>query len=219
MTAKADKTLSRAAIGISLLAILVILSACGTTTLQTVTPPTATTAPIAPSSTPLPTAASALLPQTGKAVSLDACQLISRDEASALTGIQYKAGVAGNLPGGGKTCTYTSTSQNVFAVEVVQASDTAAADAAKAKFLTDLQARMQQLNSQGLTVTQLPNFADGALTVQSAITYNNETINGSAFGFRKGTTFVAFSDTVVGQPAPSAAVMQAEAQTVLGRLP
>jgi len=35
----------------------------------------------------------------------------------------------------------------------------------------------------------------------------------------KGSTFVTFSDLVLGKPAPSAATMEAQAQTTLGRLP
>jgi hypothetical protein len=44
-------------------------------------------------------------------------------------------------------------------------------------------------------------------------------INGSAIGVLKGTIFFGLSDVVKGGAAPSAAAVQAEATTVLGRLP
>ncbi len=225
---KISTNLARKLFSISVISVFALLSACGTSTPATRNnlPPTAgspaSTSVPSLTDTPLPaatTSAASLPPQTGKTTSLNPCQLISSQEASTLTGVQFKTGLEGTLPGGGKTCSYNSTSQSVFQVEVVQAPDIATADAAKAKFLTDLQAKMQQLSSQGINVTQLPNFADGALTVQTAITYNGETINGSAFAFRKGTIFIAFSDTVVGKPAPSSTIMQSEANMVLGRLP
>ena len=233
---KVSFDLARTALSISVLAIAALLSACSTST------PTATSVSQQPaaSSTPIPkvvpspiitpsptvTAGPTVTPaetgtpqQTAAPTSLDPCQLLPSQEASSLAGTSFGAGAEGTNPGGGKTCTYGSQTTNVFFVEVVQAPDTATADAAKKQFLSDLQANLQQLSSEGLNVTQLPNFADGAVIAQASINAGGETFNGSAIGFRKGTIFFGFSDVVVGSAAPNSAALQSEATTVLGRLP
>jgi hypothetical protein len=221
---------------ISVLAIAALLSACSSST------PTATNVPQQPaaSSTPNPTAtpnptftpnptstpsqtvapAGTSTPQqAAKPTALDPCQLIPSQEASSLAGTSFGAGVEGTTSGGLKTCTYGSQTTIVFTVQVVQAPDTATADAAKQQFLSDLQANLQQLSSEGLNVTQLPNFADGAVIAQASIKAGGETFNGSAIGFRKGTIFFGFSDVALGSAAPDSAALQSEATTVLGRLP
>jgi hypothetical protein len=228
--------LARSAFSISLLVIVALLSACSTSA------PTATSAPqqAAASSTPNPTATSspivkpaptlassptAIPAETGTpqqataSTALDPCQLLPSQEASSLAGTSFGAGTEGTNPGGGMTCTYGSQTTNIFFVEVVQAPDTATADAAQTQFVNDLQANLKQLTNEGLNVTPLPNFADAALIAQASVNAGGETINGSAIAFRKGTTFFGFSDVVLGGPAPSSADLQTEATTVLGRLP
>jgi hypothetical protein len=222
--------LARTAVSISVLAITALLSACSTST------PTVTSAtqPAAAFSTPVATvtpnatvtsgptdtpAVTSTPQQTAAPTSLDPCQLIPNQEASSLAGTTFGAGAEGSLPGGGKTCTYGSQSSNVFIVQVVQAPDAATANAAETQFLSDLQASLQQLSSEGLNVTQLPDFADGAVLAEASINAGGVSVNGSAFGFRKGTIFFGFDDVVLGGPAPSGDALQAEATTVLGRLP
>ena len=61
--------------------------------------------------------------------------------------------------------------------------------------------------------------ADAAIIGGVSINAGGETFNGSVIGFRKGTIFFGFSDVVLGSAAPTNAAMQAEATTVLGRLP
>jgi hypothetical protein len=227
---------ARTALSISLLAFAGLLSACSTSTptvtnvlqqIAVTSTPAPTVAPI-PTTIPSPTVTSnptiaptgTSTPQlTATATSLDPCLLIDSQEASSLAGTSFGAGTEGTIPGGGKTCTYGSQSKNIFFVEVVQAPDTATADAAEKQFLSDLQANLQQLSSEGLKVTQLPDFADGAVTAQANLSAGGVNINGSAFGFRKGTIFFGFSDVAVGSAAPNSAALQTEATTVLGRLP
>lgn len=227
---------TRMLLSVSVLAIAALLSACGSST------PTATSAQqqVAASSSPNPTTipnpTAALNPtatlnptlaptdtgtpqQTAAPTALDPCQLIPGQEASSLAGASFGAGTEGTVSGGGKTCTYGSQTTNIFFVEVVQASDTATADAAEQQFLSDLQANLQQLSSEGLNVTKLPNFANGAVLAQANINAGGMTFNGSAFAFRKGTIFFGFSDVAVGSPAPSSTDLQSEATTVLDRLP
>lgn len=234
--AKVSFALARTAFSISLLAIVALLSACSSAAPTTASAPQQATAsstpnPTAtpkPTVTPSPTATPGMTitpaetgtPQQATAqIALDPCQLLPSQEASSLAGTSFGAGTEGTIPGGVKTCTYGSQSLNIFVVQVVQAPDEATADAAKQQFLSDLQAKMQQASSQGITVTQLPDFADGAVIGEASINANGVNFNGSAIGFRKGTIFFGFSDVVVGGPAPSSADLQAEATTVLGRLP
>ena len=233
---RVNMDMTRTLLSISVLAVAVLLSACGSST------PTAAIAPqqVAASSTPNPTTipnpTAALNPtatpnptlaptdtstpqETAAPTALDPCQLIPSQEASSLAGASFGTGREGTVSGGGKTCTYGSQTTNIFFVEVVQAPDTASADAAEQQFLSDLQANLQQLSSEGLNVTQLPNFADGAVLAQANINAGGMSFSGSAFAFRKGTIFFGFSDVAVGSPAPSSTDLQSEATTVLGRLP
>ena len=228
--------LARTAVSISVLAITALLSACSTSTPTVASAPqpaAAFSTPVAtviPSATVTPNATFTSSPtdtpvetstpqQTAAPTSLDPCQLIPSQEASSLAGTTFGTGAEGSLPGGGKTCTYGSQSSNVFIVQVVQAPDAATANAAETQFLSDLQASLQQLSSEGLNVTQLPDFADGAVLAEASINAGGVSVNGSAFGFRKGTIFFGFDDVVLGGPAPSGDALQAEATTVLGRLP
>jgi len=227
---KAGIDLARTAVSISVLAITALLSACSTSTPTVVSAPQPAAASSTPGATAIPNATVTSSPtdtpavtstpqQTAAPTSLDPCQLIPSQEASSLAGTTFGAGTEDSLPGGGKTCTYGAQSSNVFMVEVVQAPDAATADKAENQFLSDLQTNLQQLSSEGLNVTQLPNFADGAVLAEASINAGGVSVNGSAFGFRKGTIFFGFDDVVLGGPAPSGDALQAEATTVLGRLP
>jgi hypothetical protein len=228
--------LARRALSISVLAFAGLLSACSASAPTVTNAPqqiTATRTPapnVAPIPTTIPSPTSTSNPTvtptgngapqlTATATALDPCVLIPSREASSLAGTSFGAGEEGTVPGGGRTCTYGSQSTNVFFVEVVQAPDAATADAAQNAFVNDLQANLKQLTSEGLNVVPVPNFADAAIIAQANINAGGETINGSAFGFRKGTIFFGFSDVVLGGSAPSSDAMQSEATTVLGRLP
>ncbi len=205
--------MNRNRITISVLAIAALLSACSAAT--------ATPAPTA-TSVSVPSLAPAEVQQPAAplvAVALDPCLLVTSQEASALAGTTFAAGKEGSTPEGLKTCTYGSQSINIFTVDVAQAADVTTAQKYKEQFLADLQANLQQLSDQGLNVTQLPNFADGAVLASASISAQGTTFNGSAIGVLKGTIFFGFSDIVVGGAAPSSAALQSEATTVLGRLP
>ena len=202
------------------LAISALLAACGPATgAQT---PTATSViGSVPNPASVPTATNNPNPKVAAPpTSLDPCQVITSQEASTLAGATFGAGVESTTSdGGGKICTYGANTTNVFMVEVAQAPDVATAQAEKAQFISDLEANMQQLAAGGLTVTELPNFADGATLGIANINVEGITINGGAIGVLKGTIFFGFSDLVRGGPAPTAAALQSEAQTILGQLP
>jgi hypothetical protein len=238
------RTLSGARLGAGVLVVALILSACSATPTSTTSPnsnapatlvpqPTATSQPAGiptatnlpqPTATAIPTAtkppAAAVAPQQ-QAVNtqLDPCVLVPSSEASSLAGTTFGQGVETSTPGGLKICTYGTQGTNIFTAEVIQAPDVATAQAAKEQFLTDLQASLQQITDQGINVTQLPDFADGAVLGQISFSGGGMSFNGSAMGFLKGTIFVGISDVVFNGPAPSSDALQAEATTVLGRLP
>lgn len=235
-----DIGLVRTTLSVYMLVITVVLSACSSSTsnlTQVSTLPVASvpqstripttaivpTATIVPQKAATPTTAivppATSVPQPAVTTQLDPCQLISRQEASTLAGASLGNGVEGTTPGGLKICTYGYQTTNVFTVDVVQAPDVNTAQADKAQFLADIQANLQNLTNQGLNITELPSFADGATMADASVSNGTISVNGRAFGFLKGTIFFGFSDVVVGGAAPSSAAVQSEATTVLGKLP
>lgn len=177
--------------------------------------PTDTPAPVttpALSDTPAPSSA---LNATGVPTAIDPCQLITSQEASQLAGATFAAGVESTTSGGGKICTYGGQTLNVFMVIVGQAPDVATAQAGKA----EAQAAIAKQAGGAITFTELPTFADGAAYVSGNISVSGQSFGAGAFYALKGTVFFGFSDLTLGKPALTLAAMQAQAQTILGRLP
>jgi len=203
------KSASRARLGLSMLILAALLAACGAST-PTPAPTSAFTPTPALTDTPAVTAT---------ATSLDPCQLIDSQEASTYTGASFGQGTEETLSGGAKLCTYGANTTNVFMVEVAQAKSLDEAKAAKQDFINTLEANVAQLSSEGLKVTELPNFADGATMGELNVTLPTGSLSGSAIGVLKGTIFFGFSDEVNGGQAPSATAVQAEATSILARLP
>ena len=83
----------------------------------------------------------------------------------------------------------------------------------------EAQAALQKLATKGVQITQLPSLGDGGVYMSGGGTISGATINISAIYVLKGTVFFGFSDLLLGRPAPTSDAMQAQAQTVLGRLP
>jgi len=155
---------------------------------------------------------------------LDPCQVVTSDEASALSGATYSAGTESTTQDGGKLCVYGAQTTNVFMVLVAQAPD---ADTAQAEWAQE-QAQVQSVIQNGLPGGVSINLNVTDLTLdgfdQAAIAQGSRptpagTINGSACYLLKGPTFVAFSNVLLNNPAPSSDALQSQAQTVLGRLP
>jgi hypothetical protein len=157
--------------------------------------------------------------QTALPTSLDPCLLVTSQVASALAGASYGPGKEDTTPGGGRICWYGYQTLNVFMVLVGQEKDAATAQADKAQFQAVLEAKMPELASAGITVTELPNFADGAATAQGNVSLNGQTFGGTDFGFVKGAIFNGLANVTAGKPAISSAALQAEATTLLGQLP
>jgi hypothetical protein len=240
---QSDRKIGLARIGISvfLLVIVMTLSACSPATSSN-NPTSLQPSNSAPQPSALPTRAIAQQPtntpqqittptsasnssalstpqQIATPTSIDPCVLVNSQEASTLAGTSFGSGSEGTTPEGLRTCTYGSQATNIFIVDAIQAPSIDAANAAKAQFLADLQADAQQFTNEGLNITQLPNFADGAVLGTVNLDAGGISVNASAIGFLKGTIFVGFSDVVIGGAAPSSDALQSEATTVLGRLP
>jgi hypothetical protein len=151
----------------------------------------------------------------GVPTSLDPCQVVPAGEAPQLAGTTFGAGKEETTSGNGKICVYGGQTLDVFSVIVAQAPDVATAQAGKAA----AEAQIQSEAGKGVQVTEVPNFADGAAYTAGSYTISGQTFNIAAFYALKGTIFFGFSDLLLNKPAPTAAALQAEAQTVLGRLP
>jgi hypothetical protein len=157
--------------------------------------------------------------------SLDPCQLVTSDEASSLAGVTYAAGTEDTTPDGGKLCVYGPQTTNVFMVLVAQAPDAATAQAEWSQEQSEVQAVIQSGLPGGVSIdlssADLPNLegADRAAIAMGSRTLAGATLNGSACYLLKGNTFVAFSDVLLGTPAPGSGALQSEAQTVVDRLP
>jgi hypothetical protein len=192
---------------------LALLAACSAST-STSGGPTVSASPTASVSASTPTISASELP-TGVPTTLDPCQLVTSQEASQLSGASYGAGVEGTTSGNGKTCVYGAQTLNVFNVIVGQAADVATAQAGKAA----AEAALQQQANNAIQFTTLPTFADGAAYVSESVTVSGQTYNIAAFYALKGTVFFGFSDLALNHAAPTAAALQAQAQTMLGRLP
>ena len=204
---------SRAAGLVASLSVLVLAACASTSTADTTTP-----TPTAPSS---PSAQASSVP-----VTTDPCQVVTQSEASQLTGVNFGAGLEQpTSDGNGKLCFYGAQTTNVFEVLVAQANSASAAqadwDAEKAKVEASLQ---KATSAPGVTFTvnisdTTISGADRAASGTYTASFSGHTISGTAVYLLKGAVFCAFVDITVGQAPPSLPAMQAQAQTVLGRLP
>jgi hypothetical protein len=204
-------------LGIGAIALAVLLNACSpspSTSVPTSMPVSpATSAPTLP---PEPTIAPE---QASTPTSLDPCLLVPSQEASSLAGVTFGEGKEETVPGGAQRCVYGADTANVLSIEVAQAPDVATAQKDKDQFIADIQAQAQQLAGNGISFTEVPNFADGAVQAEMNVSVAGITVGGVAFAFLKGTVFFGITDVVRGQSPPSVDAVKGEAQTVLGRLP
>ena len=154
---------------------------------------------------------------TAIATEIDPCELVSVAEVNKLTGGTFKAGTESATEGHGKICTYGAEG-TIFQVIVGVAPDEATAKAGE----QEAEGLLQKAAQNGLTVTQLPGFADGvdAATLTGSKTFAGQTFAATAIYLLKGTTFVGISDiATLGAKAPSATQMEDQAKVTLSRLP
>jgi hypothetical protein len=148
---------------------------------------------------------------------MDPCTIVTADEASALAGVQLGPGQAGTTEGNARLCTYGQAGV-VFEVIAAEAPDVATAKAEEAA----AEALIQKAVANGLTVTKLPGFADGAdaALLEGHLSAGTQKVDAIAIYVLKGKDYFGFSDVAtLGATAPSADAMEAQAMTTLGRIP
>lgn len=164
--------------------------------------------------------------QSPTPVPLDPCVLVTSSEASSLAGATFAAGQEGTTSdGGGKTCSYGGQTANVFMVLVAQAPDATTAQADWAQEQAQAQAAINKGVPAGVSV----NFnvadvsgvtgADKAAVATFSTTISGVSVGITAIYLLKGAVFLTFSDLEVGHTPPTAAAMEAQADTSLTRLP
>jgi hypothetical protein len=157
---------------------------------------------------------------TAVATAIDPCQLVTAAEVSQLTGASFAdgSGQESDTSGHAKICSY-SQAGTVFQVIVGVAPDVKTAQAGEQAAI----GLLQKAAANGLTVTQLPGFADGvadAATLSGSKTILGQKFAASALYLLKGTTYVGMSDiATLGATAPSTAQMEDQAKVTLTRLP
>jgi len=208
-------TVSRVSWSLFALSGIALLAACGSASSSTSTP-----TPTAPPATATPSPS-----RTGVPTTIDPCQVVTSQEASALAGTTYGAGREDTTSGGAKICVYGYQTVNVFSVLVALAPDAATARADWAQEEAKAQAAVQQGAGSGANITfnlndvaNLPG-ADLAAVGTASGTVSGQTIAGSAIYLLKGATFLTFSDLLIGHAPPTTSAMEMQAQTSLGRLP
>lgn len=179
----------------------------------TSTPTTTTSTPPTGSATPAATVSSSPAAAGGSAsTTIDPCQLVTQQEASALTGASFGPGRPETDSAASRRCIYGYQTKNVFEVIVVQGSSVAQVQAAKDQIRAEAE---QQLGSQ-VNMTQVSGVGDDAEFLQAAA---NNLIGISGLYVVKGTVGFGLVDVVAGGTAPSQAALTTQANTVLGRLP
>ena len=157
---------------------------------------------------------------TAVATTLDPCQLVTAAEVNQLTGNNFGAGSGqeSTTEGHAKICSYGAEG-TVFQVIVGVAPDVDTAKAGEQQ----AEAELQKAAANGLTVTELPGFADGVAdvaTLTGSETVAGQTFAGTALYLLKGTTYLGMSDIgTLGAKVPSAAQMEDQAKVTLTRLP
>jgi hypothetical protein len=179
--------------------LLSVSAACGSST-------TAGTASPTPSTSPSPVV-------SATPVSYDPCVLVTAQEASTLTGMNFGPGKE-DLAGATKLCVYGYQTTDVFSIGIVQAPDLATiqTDEAKAK------AALQATAGSALVSTDLQGVGDAATVIQASKTLNGTNLSLCGIYVVKGTIFFFITDVAVNHAVPNNAALQGEATTVLGRL-
>jgi hypothetical protein len=178
---------------------------------------TSTTASSGPSANALGTPAATPSPAVASSgpsavpTAIDPCALVTSAEASKLAGITFGPGKESTTSTGEKKCAYGTGTTNLIQVGVLQSPDMATINAAKTAALAEI----QQLVGKGIKVTQLPSLGDGAAVAEGTA----GPLNASAIDLTKGLVFFHIGHVAAGRPAASSAALQAQAETVLGRLP
>jgi hypothetical protein len=172
------------------------------------TRPTSSGAPSSTSTSP------SSAPQ-GAANTIDPCQLVTQDEASALAHASFGPG----RPGGNNVrheCVYGEQTPNVLTVFVLQGASVGDAQAEWNQLLAEAKQGAGQA-ADLVTLTPDSDLADRAEWVELDLASIHVSARGLAF--LKGAVGVYMIDLVRDSTAPTRDAMTTQARTVLGRLP
>ncbi len=172
------------------------------------------------SSAPAQASSSVGVSAQGVPTSIDPCKVVPQAEASTLAGASFGPGVA-ETDGTSKRCTYGGQTLNVFTVEAAQTTDATAAqaawNAAEAQVKTELTQKVPPGVNLAVANTDVAGIGDKAAVISGTATFQGQTLGISGIYVLQGAKFFAFQDLKLGTP-PSAAAMEAEAKTALGRI-
>jgi hypothetical protein len=143
---------------------------------------------------------------------VDPCQLVTQQEASALTGASFGPGEEEKDSGNAKRCVYGAQTKNVFEVITAEAATAAEAQQYKNAILAQAQ---QELGSV-VNLHAVSGIGDAAEQISGSL---HGLVNVAGIYVLKGTFGFALVDLVTGHAAPGESAMQTQAQTVVGRLP
>lgn len=195
-------------------------SATQTQATQAQSPTVAASSSAAATSPAVQASASVTASAQGVPTSIDPCQLVPQAEASALAGASFGPGTS-ETAGLSKRCTYGGQTLNVFTVEVAEATDATAAQAAWDQAQAQVDAELKQKLPPGINIavanTNVSGIGDKAAVLSGTATIQGQTIGISGIYVLKGAKFFAFQDLKLGTP-PTQAAMEAEAKVALGRL-
>ena len=178
--------------------------------------PTASSKRTTPRSSSTPTSTKATSPSGGKTTTLDPCQLVTREEASALAHATFGPGLEQGPPTA-RRCVYGSQTTNVLTVVVAAASSDAAAQAHWNQLLTEAQQGVPAEAAGLVKMTPQSGLADRAEWVELDLSAIHVSARGLVF--LSGNVGVYMIDLVRDAPAPSRSALTQQAQTVLSRLP
>jgi hypothetical protein len=225
--------MSRVPTFLTLASCLVILAACssssGASASAAPSPSAAASSPsmaASPSAEASPSPAMASSPSaeassgpTAVPTSLDPCQMVTAQEASALAGVTFGAG-SESTDQNTKICSY---GQEGIVLEVLLsvAPDAATAKSQEPAFKAELESGVAQAGIVNPKLTELPNFQDGvdAAVVEGSASVAGKTLGGIALYALKGAVLLAISDVSIGGSVPTSEAMQAQAKVSLARLP
>ncbi len=175
--------------------------------------PSAVPSSAAPSAVPSAAAASQDAGPTLPPTALDPATLLSQSEAASLAGGPVGACVKRDVDNR-KTCTYSATGIQV-AVTVLQAPSQTALDAGKAIVLADL----QKAAYNGIKTSRISGIGDDAALMTVSFSSGGISLKGVGVYAVKGLTFVSITVLGIGHAVPSAATVEAQATTTVGRIP
>jgi hypothetical protein len=185
----------------------VTLTACSKTDAPDASQTQPATPTTTPASAPTTTAAAA-----GAPANLTACQLVSQQEASALTGASFGPGKLEVESPASSRCTYGANTKNVFLVIVAHASSLAEAQAQR----DDLRSQAESELGAQLNVAKVAGVGDDAESITGSL--GSIGVNVSGLYVLKGTTGFALVDEVQGGAAPTTQALIDETNKVLPQL-